>query len=215
MKIYVAGPMSGIKNLNATAFNTATKRLRKAGYTVVNPQEEDAKKYGTKVPKTFAGSPMWQDCLKRDIKDIITCDAIHLLTGWERSKGATFEYMVAKELGLKVVDRNGLVMTPPNGSHESILVEAERLTNGPRRNTYGHPLDNFGRTASIWSGIFGREVTPEQVGLCMVGVKLARETNAHTRDNLVDLAGYSNTLAMIADKRREMKLEALHERADG
>ena len=38
--------------------------------------------------------------------------------------------------------------------------------------------------------ILGQPVTPEQVGLCMVIVKLAREVNGHKRDNIVDAIGY-------------------------
>lgn len=214
MRVYTSGPMSGLPKLNAPAFNKAAKLLRNAGHEVISPVEEDMKIYGKKIPDAGTTSTLWATCLRRDLKDLLRCEAIHLLEGWEKSKGATLEMLVAKELQLKFVDIRGKVIESPRGSHESILVEAERLTNGPRRKAYGHPIDNFSRTARIWSGILGKDVSAEEVGLCMVGVKLAREVNGHTRDNLVDLAGYANTLAMIATKREEdRKVEGMKERA--
>jgi len=72
----------------------------------------------------------------------------------------------------------------------NILDEAKKIIETDRQADYGPPKDNWGRTAKIWSGILGTEVTPEQAVLCMVGVKLAREGFKHKRDNLVDAAGY-------------------------
>lgn len=94
---------------------------------------------------------------------------------------------------------------------ESILEEAHRLVNGPRQGDYGHPADDFSRTAQIWSAILDIEVTPQQVGLCMAGVKLSRECNAHKRDNLVDLAGYAETVEMVEARLAEDHLADLPE----
>ena len=55
-----------------------------------------------------------------------------------------------------------------------ILKEAERLTHGNRNSNYGEPLVNHQRIADIWSVILGVKVRPDQVALCMVGVKIAR-----------------------------------------
>lgn len=85
--------------------------------------------------------------------------------------------------------------------HETILEEAQRLITGDRNHTYDHPLDNFNRIARIWSVIFGIEVTEEQVGLAMVGVKIARQAYKPTRDNLVDGAGYFGTIQMVIDEK--------------
>jgi len=60
---------------------------------------------------------------------------------------------------------------------ESILFEAHNLVHGVRGEDYGHPYHDFGRTAKIWSAILGVDVTPEQVALCMIGVKISRECN--------------------------------------
>lgn len=84
---------------------------------------------------------------------------------------------------------------------ESILEEAQRLVGGARQGSYGHPLDNWTRTAALWSVILGREVTAEQAALCMVAVKIARHVHTGQRDNLVDAAGYALVVQMIGEER--------------
>lgn len=78
---------------------------------------------------------------------------------------------------------------------ESILEEAQRLTHGPRRADYGHPLDDYGRTAAIVSAMLAHKLksplTAHEMALAMCCVKLSREMNAQKRDNMTDLAGYA------------------------
>jgi len=103
----------------------------------------------------------------------------------------------------------------PNGvtsgiiPHQSTLLEAERLVHGDRNASYGHPLDDFTRTAKMWSAILGIEVRPEQIGLCMIAVKLSRECHAPKRDNLVDIAGYAETVEWLKHEawRRSVQAE--------
>ncbi len=61
------------------------------------------------------------------------------------------------------------------------------------------PERNFSRIADIWSAILNAHITPEQVALMMIGVKLAREAYSHQRDNLVDLIGYTLCLEEIVN----------------
>jgi uncharacterized protein DUF6378 len=86
---------------------------------------------------------------------------------------------------------------------ENILKQADALVNGDRQDAYGHPFHDFSRTAKMWSAILGIEVTPEQVGLCMCAVKISRECNKPKLDNLVDLAGYAQTVQMVREYRAE------------
>jgi len=97
----------------------------------------------------------------------------------------------------KMFEKYAKVDKSPN-----ILQEADCLVNGDRQQAYGHPLDDFLRTAKIWSAILGIAVTPEQVGLCMAGLKISRECNKHHRDNLVDGAGYLATVEKVIDEKR-------------
>lgn len=82
----------------------------------------------------------------------------------------------------------------------SILEKAKEIVHGRSHDAYGHPADDFTRTATIWSQILDVPVTPQQVGLCMIAVKLSREINKHGVDNLVDIAGYAETVQMICDR---------------
>jgi len=82
----------------------------------------------------------------------------------------------------------------------SVCEEADSLVCGQRGGSYGHPIEDFSRTAKLWGAILGIPVTPQQVGLCMTQVKVSRECHAHKRDNLVDIAGYAQTVQMIEDK---------------
>ena len=76
----------------------------------------------------------------------------------------------------------------------TLAADAVQAVTGPRQRDYAHPRINFQRIADLWTPILGTRVTPEQVALCMIQVKVAREMNRHTRDNLVDLIGYTLTL---------------------
>lgn len=80
-----------------------------------------------------------------------------------------------------------------------ILNEAHKLTHGDRDKNYGSPLLNHQRIAAIWSVILEQDVRPDQVALCMAGVKLARlvETPDHT-DSFVDGAAYFAIAGEIA-----------------
>lgn len=76
----------------------------------------------------------------------------------------------------------------------TLAADAVQAVTGPRQRDYAHPRINFQRIADLWSPIFGIQVTPEQVAMAMIQVKISREMNRHTRDNVVDLIGYALTL---------------------
>ena len=86
---------------------------------------------------------------------------------------------------------------------DTILDEAKRLVYGDRETRYGHPFQDFSRTAAMWSALFGRRFSPEDVALAMCCVKLSRESNRPNRDNRVDLAGYAAALDRVVEVREE------------
>jgi hypothetical protein len=90
-RLYLAGPMTGLPELNFPAFHAAAALLRQAGHTVINPAEINP-------DVTMA----WHECMRADIAQLVTCDAIYLLPGWQASKGATLEHHIAERLGLLV-----------------------------------------------------------------------------------------------------------------
>jgi hypothetical protein len=152
---------------------------------------------------------------------LVGCDAVAMLSGWEDSRGAKLEYLLAQELGMPVIDAETLQplenapvplvhlhrlcvrREEPGEAPEPILDEADRITASDRQEDYGHPSQDFARTARMWTGILadklrnGTEIAAMDVPLCMIAVKLARQAHRHKRDNLVDIAGYARTAAMV------------------
>ena len=92
VRVYVAGPMTGIQDLNFPAFHRAAASLRASGYEVINPAEINA--------DPEAG---WNACMRADIAQLVTCDAIALLPGFERSRGATLERHIALQLEMREI----------------------------------------------------------------------------------------------------------------
>lgn len=95
MRIYIAGPMTNLPELNFPAFHREAARLRADGHDAVNPAELNP------------DGASWGDCMRRDIAELVTCDAIQLLPGWRQSKGATLEHDIAVRIGLVVFDPVG------------------------------------------------------------------------------------------------------------
>lgn len=91
-RIYLSGPMTGIKDNNIPAFNAAAAKLRRLGLEVVNPAEI----------KPDTGTA-WEDYMRADLKALLTCDTIALMGGWENSKGAHLELHLAHRVGMTVV----------------------------------------------------------------------------------------------------------------
>lgn len=89
-RIYLAGPMTGLPEYNYPTFNAEAARLRALGYHVENPAEN---------PEQSS----WEDYLRQAIRQMLTCDMVALLPGWEGSRGAGFERSVALQVGMALV----------------------------------------------------------------------------------------------------------------
>ncbi len=74
-----------------------------------------------------------------------------------------------------------------------MLREAAKIINGERDKQYGGPEDNFDRIAKIWTILFHRQFTTEEVALAFVATKLARfaSNSGFQPDTWVDIAGYA------------------------
>lgn len=113
MRVYIAGPMTGIPQFNYPAFISAAETLRSYGYDVVSPAELDdpedraaalASPNGRMSEFNSRSSQTWGDFLARDVK-LLADDGIEgivVLRGWGKSKGARLETFVAHLLGLPI-----------------------------------------------------------------------------------------------------------------
>jgi hypothetical protein len=102
-RIYLAGPMTGIKDYNFPAFMKAAEKLRSQGHYVFNPAENDLLRYGDdflKFPELYDPRKTFGD----DLRWICEYgDAIALMPGWEKSKGVAIELALSECLGLEVI----------------------------------------------------------------------------------------------------------------
>lgn len=81
--------------------------------------------------------------------------------------------------------------------YQSVLGEAEAIINGARREAYGPAEKSFAVIAMHWSAILDMSVTPAQVVLCMIALKMVRYGQSQGRDSVVDMAGYAGCLEKI------------------
>lgn len=198
MKLYICGPMTGYPDLNHPAFYKAETHLMSMMYDVVNPARMD-EELGLDPHKGVMEPEFLKNAVKRDLEAVMTCDGIVLLPEWENSKGARAELAVAQWLGKPAYLYPAMVEL----GKESMLDEAKRLTSRDRQKNYGHPRDNFKRIADLWNAYLSNRKNPEtdisveDIAWMMVLLKIARDLNRPTKDNLVDAVGYTRTLAMI------------------
>jgi len=97
-KIYIAGPMGGLPDLNFPAFHQAAEKLRRWGHFVFNPAEHDQGSYRAN--------------LQIDLSWICgEAQAIFMLAGWEKSPGARAEHALAVALGLDIWYEMFLLLT--------------------------------------------------------------------------------------------------------
>ena len=116
MRIYIAGPMTGLPDHNIPAFEAAAKKLRDEGHFVINPVKlattfgklyDIAASFATMYGDYRIGgniSPrLAQSIIDADLAAVRSCNAIFLLKGWERSRGAKKELAEAITHGLTIM----------------------------------------------------------------------------------------------------------------
>lgn len=97
MRVYISGPMTGYKNYNAKAFNeTEAVLLETEDVEVVNP---------VKLSKSVEASvkaPDYIDYMREDLRQMLGCDCVVLLDGWNTSWGAMTEIDLANRMKIPV-----------------------------------------------------------------------------------------------------------------
>jgi hypothetical protein len=216
-RLVLSGPMTGYPEHNQPEFNRIAKILRDGGYTVFTPSENFEGK--TTLPRA--------KYMEIDLAAVLAGDAVVLLKGWQESVGSNAEVFAAWQSGKEVLifhdgsEMEGLpfrleemdaqVARLPYSlevkDDRSILEIAEALINGARRSAYGHPLDDYGKVAEMFTGLVrhllkkGAHFDPEHCVMFMELVKLSREVHCPKRDNRIDGAGYWGVMEMIHEER--------------
>lgn len=89
-RVYISGAMTGIPEFNAPAFQKAYFDLQEADYFPV-------------LPVPYVDGKSYQEYLRDDIKLLMDCDGIYMLSGWQESNGSRLEHMVALACGIDEV----------------------------------------------------------------------------------------------------------------
>jgi len=90
--IYIAGPMTGLPDLNYPAFDAVAEVLRAMNFRVENPT-------ANALYAPAGATHQWY--IKAGLLQLLRCRSIVLLDGWEESKGADIEHGVGEALGLE------------------------------------------------------------------------------------------------------------------
>lgn len=213
-KVYLLGPMSGYPEYNAPAFREAATHLRERGWDVLSPVELDESE-GFKHEEQQGDElteEEYLEFLRRDLLRVLedpNVKAAVALPGWEKSRGAALEVHVLRSLGRPIFAYPTLepVKRPTDyrpPSDETVAEEGQRIVGGDRGAAYGHPLDDFSRTAGAAAALGLDLSKPEHVPLLMILVKLSRLMESPSkRDSVVDIVGYALTYEMVRERQEE------------
>lgn len=100
MRVYIAGSMRGLPEYNYPAFDAAEKRLNEQGYSVVNPANIGRAHFGNR--KDLSEDEI-DFLMAEELSLLVECEAIYLLKGWYKSKGARKELYHAIGNDLEII----------------------------------------------------------------------------------------------------------------
>lgn len=94
MRVYISGKITG-EPLAAVRekFEKAEVYLLAKGYQPVNP-----------LKNGLAQESSWESHMRTDIKIMMNCEGIHMLSDWKFSSGATIEKRLAEDLKFEFIE---------------------------------------------------------------------------------------------------------------
>jgi hypothetical protein len=91
-KIYISGAITGFEKVAPLLFEIAERKLQSQGFEVVNPMtiehNHDLK---------------WGSYMRADLKALLDCDYIFMLSNWKGSRGAKIEHQLALDLEIGII----------------------------------------------------------------------------------------------------------------
>ncbi len=99
MKIYISGAITNTLDY-FERFATAEEMLAEQGHTVLNPVKNPGFTY--------------KEYIDMGLCELMHCDAIYLMNGYELSKGAVLEYSYAIATNMRVIKEKDLEATAPD-----------------------------------------------------------------------------------------------------
>lgn len=100
MRVYLAGPMTGLPDNNFHTFYEVEEQWRKAGHTAFNP----ARFYDTMGYDPSDREMSLRHIMLSDIMCVWHAEAVALIREWENSKGTVIELGIAQFFGLRTFD---------------------------------------------------------------------------------------------------------------
>jgi hypothetical protein len=119
MRVYLAGPMAGYPENNYPAFHRGAAWLRSKGYEVVSPAEInfDAPKRYKELESKFTGDELSlekqsivNECLKKDFVELLSCELIVKMKGWQESTGVNKEIDLGNFVAIGSVELSEIMM---------------------------------------------------------------------------------------------------------
>lgn len=98
IRVYISGAISGLPYDEAKElFRKAENYLNIQNFEPINPFNNG-----------LDSSEPWAAHMRVDIKMLLDCDCIYMLSNWKNSKGAILEHKIAANLGMGIIHQ-------PNG----------------------------------------------------------------------------------------------------
>ena len=122
MKIYISGPISGLKPAAVRkVFDAAAKKIRQFGHTPADPSA---------LPDPEIKNPQHHHYLQRDLRLLWECQMLCALPGWEDSSGCLRELWFASRESIPCVEfrylsdafRSAEEIASAHGSHTSVTL---------------------------------------------------------------------------------------------
>lgn len=118
--LYLAGPMTGLPDFNYPAFRSAAASLERAGFTVLNPAENEPP---CEVPE-------WSDWMRVALGQLVRADGVAFLTGAGNSRGALLEMKLASVLGMEVRPWRAWVTKQEQNAYMARLLDTKTQLEG-------------------------------------------------------------------------------------